>query len=363
MVAEGRQDAILRQLELQGSLRVTRFAQQHRVSAMTVRRDLEQLEREQLLVRVHGGAISLGVASARGAAPLAERSLRRPVATIGIVAPSASYYYPEVIRGAVRAARELNARLVLGVTNYSTSEELRQAERMLRGGIDALVITPSATIQEGSALHLALLVASIPVIVLERSITDGHVDTSPLGSVRTDHAHGADLAVRHLQELGHERIALASRPSASAPWIEAGWSRAVTRAGGMTDGMIHALAHPSDVDADLAGGIEDFLDACLDLKATAALVHTDADAVALVDAAAERGIRVPDLFSVIAYDDEIAALARVPITAASPPKWDLGHRAVRMAFERLRSADSGTVERATLLPTLVVRESTAALRV
>ncbi|WP_434810557.1 substrate-binding domain-containing protein [Microbacterium sp. bgisy189] len=89
------------------------------------------------------------------------------------------------------------------------------------------------------------------------------------------------------------------------------------------------------------------------------LVHTDADAVLLVDLALDRGLRVPQDLAIVAYDDEIASLARIPLTAIAPPKLDLGETAVRMALARLRRdrEDRSGLARATLLTTLVDRAS------
>ncbi|GAB2458131.1 substrate-binding domain-containing protein [Xylanimonas ulmi] len=362
MVAEGRQDAILRELELHGSLIVTRFAERHSVSPMTVRRDLLRLEKEGLLVRVHGGAISLGVAAERSRTPDRPTSGRRVVATIGMIAPSATYYFPAVIRGAEQSARENNVRLVLGTTNYSPSEEVRQAERLLGGGVDGLLITPSAAIEEGSPLHRVLLAAKVPVVVVERSISELQFAKSPIESVRTDHAHGADIAVQHLHDLGHRRVVLAARESPTAPWLKDGWSRAVSRMGGRVEGEYLSLPNPPVGTTEAVEALARLVERCVEDDVHAVIVHTDADAVTFADLAAERGLSVPDDVSVVAYDDEIASLARVPLTAIAPPKWELGHRAARMCFDRIRATSASTVVRMTLLPTLVPRESTGPAR-
>ncbi|MBD3941773.1 substrate-binding domain-containing protein [Microbacterium sp. NEAU-LLC] len=84
------------------------------------------------------------------------------------------------------------------------------------------------------------------------------------------------------------------------------------------------------------------------------------DALARVEIAVERGLRVPDDLAIVAYDDEIAALAHIPLTAVAPPKTELGETAVRKCLERLRrpAGDARGLARATLLPTLVERSST-----
>jgi DNA-binding LacI/PurR family transcriptional regulator len=359
MLTQGRQDAILREIELHGSLAVTPFATRYSVSPMTVRRDLQVLEDEGLLVRVHGGAVSLAVAGerARGTQPTTPR---RPVATMGMIAPSATYYFPEVIRGASQAARENNCRLVLGTTNYSPVEEFRQAERLLRVGVDGLLITPSAPIVEGSPLHRLLLAATVPIVVVERTLNDGRLDSSAIETVRTDHAHGADIAVEHLLSRGHRRVLLGARQSATAPWLLEGWRTAMQRHDLAVDGLFQPLPNPTAGTDESVEALHALVERVISEDVHAVVLHTDADAVAFIDLAADRGLSVPDDVSVIAYDDEIAALAAVPLTAVSPPKWDLGHQAVRMCFDRIRSSRASTVVRAVLMPRLTERESVSA---
>jgi len=58
MLSEERHQAILNLLENQGAVQVTDLVAQFDVSEMTIRRDLDILERKGLLRRVHGGAVS-----------------------------------------------------------------------------------------------------------------------------------------------------------------------------------------------------------------------------------------------------------------------------------------------------------------
>jgi DeoR/GlpR family transcriptional regulator of sugar metabolism len=58
MLSEERHQIILNILENQGSVLVTDLVSQFEVSEMTIRRDLDVLERKGLLRRVHGGAVS-----------------------------------------------------------------------------------------------------------------------------------------------------------------------------------------------------------------------------------------------------------------------------------------------------------------
>ncbi|QHC58656.1 substrate-binding domain-containing protein [Rathayibacter sp. VKM Ac-2760] len=362
MVAAARRDAVLRELELRGSVSSAALALRFRTSQMTVRRDLGALEADGLLVRVHGGAVSPAVAAQQQsrADPTAVRPAERPVATIGMIVPTSTYYFPEVIRGASQAARELNCRLVVGATSYSEAEELRQARRLIDRGVDALLITPRDALREGSELLDLLERAGLPVVIIERSIEESIA--ARLECVRSDHSYGIEIAVRHLLEQGHHRIALAARPVATAAGLAVGYERAMRSASGgrKDDRLRRELSHPPVGQSVSIPELTAFLDDCLGAGVTAAIVLGDADSMAFTDLVLERGLRVPQDFGVIAYDDEISALAAVPLTAVAPPKHELGHTALRLCVDRLRLGDqrARTVVRMILLPALVVREST-----
>ena len=59
MLASQRRAAILAMVEESGAVRVSDLVEQLGVSDMTVRRDIERLDSDGLLERVHGGALAL----------------------------------------------------------------------------------------------------------------------------------------------------------------------------------------------------------------------------------------------------------------------------------------------------------------
>jgi DNA-binding LacI/PurR family transcriptional regulator len=364
MLSEDRQQLILRELALHGSLNAGEFAAKLGTSGMTIRRDLAILAEQGLLERVHGGAVAAGGKLAGPATPQSTSwrpGGRRPLATIGMIVPSASYYFPGVIRGAEAAAQEAGVRLVLGVSNYSGAEERRQLRRLYEHGVDGILITPSEQSLAGTETLDVLAEAEVPVVVVERSIDDA-LDRGRLESVRSDHVRGSEIAVNHLLGLGHERIAICLREnSPTAPQLIDGFHLAMQRAGhARDDSMVRAMSRAQNDPQAHRLLVDAILDWCADSKVSAAVVHTDEDALQFVSACQERRIRVPQDFAIISYDDEIAALGAVALTAVAPPKYDVGHQALVMCLSRIggRRGSTSALQRVNLSPTLVVRDST-----
>ncbi|MFC4908129.1 substrate-binding domain-containing protein [Actinomadura gamaensis] len=361
MHAEERQQTILRELRARGSIRVTDLAERLGVSAITIRRDVELLAGRRLLTRVHGGATLREPApepggSANGTAadsppPVpSEPALTRQV-TIGMVVPSAVYYYPEIIRGARQAAARRDGRLVLGLSSYDAAEDRTQVERLVNSGVDGLLVTPTTTDLD----WLAAL--DIPVVLVERH---AQVRQPNLEHVVSDHTQGAYLAVRHLAGLGHTGIALVAREdSPTTPHIREGYTIAL-RDAGLKPGPLFFTAKPAQtLEIEDQAPFEKFSTEVREGRLHAALVHNDHDAMLLLQWLRAHDIEVPRDVAIVAYDDEVAALADTPLTAVAPPKLSVGSAAVDLLYHRLADP-SRPRHRLSLLPQLRTRASTEA---
>jgi DNA-binding LacI/PurR family transcriptional regulator len=90
---------------------------------------------------------------------------------------------------------------------------------------------------------------------------------------------------------------------------------------------------------------------------TAALCFGDREASLVLGAARRAGMSVPADLAIIAYDNEFADVAEIPMTAVSPPRYQLGTLAVQVLLQRLRLGDAMPVHQIRLRPRLVVRAS------
>ncbi|MER0448501.1 substrate-binding domain-containing protein [Streptomyces sp. Edi4] len=346
MHAEDRHQAILRRLRERGSLRVTDFAEELRVSAVTVRRDVEALAERGLVARVHGGAL-LPDPAPPGRAPRPDG----PGPVFGLVVPAADYYYPEVIRGAREAAAARGIRLVLGISQYRADEERAQVRQLLSHGIDGLLIAPCGP--PGDQDWLAAL--GVPFVLVERRSGD---DVPGAEQVVTDHAHGARLAVRHLARSGRERIGLLVRSdSPHSALVKEGYLDGLASLGlPAPRSLLFTITAPEADPLRRDAQLDEFTGAVGDGLLDAVLVHNDHDAIVLRPRLRTRGLSVPGDLAIVAYDDEVAALADIPLTAVAPPKRAVGVAAVDLLA--LRVADPGRARhRLSILPELRQRAS------
>ncbi|MFI7385604.1 substrate-binding domain-containing protein [Streptomyces sp. NPDC049813] len=354
-----RHTRVLELLRERGTLRVADLARELDVSPVTLRRDVEALAAQGRLERLHGAVVWPGEsAELPGPKP-------RPAAgaVIGMVVPTTEYYYAEVVRGAREAVEERGARLVVGLSRYLPGEDSAQVERLLAAGADGLLLTPSwERGVPGPGEGLRITERPVPTVLVERSAPLGH-PAAALDRVRSDHAHGAAEAVRHLAALGHRTLVLAAQESPTTAQLRRGFEAAVAALG------LRAVPGPAPAHEPAATETERFERTFAFLRAavaehgaSAAILHSDADAIVLVPRLRAHGVRVPEDLSVITYDDEIAALADLPLTAVAPAKRTVGRRAAELLLTRLAGAAEapGPGHHIDVLPELRVRASCAA---
>ncbi|OIV38362.1 hypothetical protein BIV57_06090 [Mangrovactinospora gilvigrisea] len=319
------------------------------VSPATLRRDVAALEQSGQVVRSHGRVRS------PASVPAAEDSAG---AVVGLLLPATGYYFSEILAGAKEAAARAGARIVLTVGGYHAERDEQQARAVVARGADGLLAVPTwLTGHRDAGRGDWLADLPVPVVLAERR-AEPCSPADALDRVCSDHHYGAMLALRHLHGLGHRKVALvARRDSPTARAVRAGWL-AARRAAGLELDVPHI-----EVDAQSPEGpnFERSVTALAELVkgggATAALIHNDIVAIATVHGLAARGISVPGDLAVVSYDDEIAALTDLPMTAVAPPKHEVGRRAMEMLLRRMREGDALAPTHAELLPSLVVRAS------
>jgi len=178
------------------------------------------------------------------------------------------------------------------------------------------------------------------------------------GYVISDNDEGARLAVRHLHELGHTRIAVITGMTTTRPGVDRliGY-RAELEALGLPylDDYVREgdFYFPSGY-----AGMQALLD--LDEPPTAVFAASDVMAVGAIRAAQERGLRVPQDLAVVGFDDiQLAQLAHPALTTIRQDKVGLGAAAGDALLRMLERPDAPPP--VTTLPVeLVVRESTVA---
>jgi len=195
-----------------------------------------------------------------------------------------------------------------------------------------------------------------PVVVVDRA-----GDDPDYCSVSVDDVEGGRLAVQHLMQRGHRRIAFVGGPSLLRQ-VRDRKLGADLACGGTDDVQLLVVSTPLlDVGSGVAaaGDIATLGDT---ERPTAVFAANDLLAMGLLQGFVTYGLRVPEDVAIIGYDDiTFAGAAAVPLSSIRQPRRDLGRRAAELLFDEISAADDGHPhlhEQVRFTPELVVRRST-----
>ncbi|TQM64827.1 LacI family DNA-binding transcriptional regulator [Humibacillus xanthopallidus] len=275
----------------------------------------------------------------------ASRLGRSRTRMIGVTFSVGAAFHGDLLQSLYTHADAAGYEVVLSGVTPERSESAA-VETLLAERCEAIVALGSTL----GAGELGRLAAQLPVVSVLRAVSGG-VDV-----VRTDDAAGLQLAVAHLVELGHERIALLDGGrAAGAAERRRGYRAGLRRAGGLPEHV-----YPGGLtELEGASSATEFLALERD-RPTAVTAFNDRCALGFIDVVRQAGLRVPHDVSVVGFDDiSQAAYPHVGLTTVRQDAEQLGTAAIRTVDARLSGAAPGP---ATVIdPELVVRTSTAPL--
>ncbi|GAA4714788.1 LacI family DNA-binding transcriptional regulator [Pedococcus ginsenosidimutans] len=175
--------------------------------------------------------------------------------------------------------------------------------------------------------------------------------------ISNDDVASMDLALTHLVQLGHTRIGLAIGPDRYVPVIRkiAGYRASMRNLLGKddVDDLIERTMFSVE-GGDTAGA------RLLDKGCTAVVCGSDLMALGAIRAVRRAGLRVPEDFSVVGYDDSpLIAFTDPPLTTVRQSVQAMAEAAVRALLDEI-SGEAAPRAEYVFRPELVVRASTGA---
>jgi LacI family transcriptional regulator len=187
----------------------------------------------------------------------------------------------------------------------------------------------------------------------------GHTNVPGVTNVILNHRLAAKLALSHLYQLGHRKIAfMHGQPFSTDSDVR--WSSIMKMARelglSVSDDLTIHLEMDSHSPEISYPGIRKLIASRQPF--TAVLCFNDVSAMGTIRALHEGGLRVPEDVSVLGFDDIQSASYQVPsLTTIRQPLQQMGSTAARMLLKKL--AGESTPDLIRIDPELVVRESTA----
>jgi DNA-binding LacI/PurR family transcriptional regulator len=279
------------------------------------------------------------------------RSLRaRRSFTIGVIVPEVSDGY--------------SASVMSGVEDYLLNQGYFYFVASHRHRADLIDEYPRLFVERSVDGIIAVdtpwrLPLSIPVVTVS-----GHNQVRGVTNIVLDHGRAAEVALQHLCDLGHRRIAFIKGQEFSSD-TEIRWASIEKTAQEL------GLAICSRLVAQLQGDSpspEPGYEATKKLLAsrkpfTALFAFNDMSAMGAIRALREAKLRIPDDVSVVGFDDiQSAAYQNPGLTTVRQPLREMGRIAAETLLRRIQSGTSGQRGETMVEPKLMVRGTTCAAK-
>ncbi|MEX0848186.1 MAG: LacI family DNA-binding transcriptional regulator [Ilumatobacteraceae bacterium] len=259
--------------------------------------------------------------------PNASRLASGQSRTVGLVAPLlTNWYTSELMIGVEEVMTQARFDLLIGTANPTARERIFRGGAHFHQRVDGVILV-DVFCGEQRAEQMAAL--ETPVVVLGEALAS-------VVSISIDNAHGAELAARHLIELGHRRIALVLGHSElhvahDVPAERARGFATSLAAAGLTVAPEHIL----DGDFTIGGGRR----AMATLLAgptppSAVFFMSDEMAFGALQALREAGLVAGRDVSVVGFDDHPVAES-IGLTTVHQPIRDMGRLGAELMLELL----------------------------
>jgi LacI family transcriptional regulator len=260
-------------------------------------------------------------------------------------------FFTDVAEGIELAAESEGLSLFLCNSGQRPERESAHLELLQQHRVRGILITP---VDPGSERLDEIRRRGTPVVIVDRIRHD-----QSFCSVAVDDVLGGRLAVEHLVDRGHTRVAFVGGPmelgqvrdrleGARQAWADAGLPKA---------DLLVLTTEALDVANGTTAG-ERLSGLASTRRPTAAFCANDLLALGLLQQAISAGIAVPSELAIVGYDDiEFAGAAAVPLTSVRQPRQRLGRTAAGLLHEELTDPDHRH-QQVQFTPDLVARAST-----
>jgi DNA-binding LacI/PurR family transcriptional regulator len=324
------------------------IAQQLGIAASTVSKALNDYSdvSEATRKRVQAAARELGYHPSAAAQSLRRRKTRKIGLVVNYPIGFIGEYLSRLMIGVALAAEREGYHIVL----YTPiADPLDQLTRICRAReVDGLLLLWGDLTSENLTI---MQTENIPFVVVAR-----RVDEYEVPFVVGDNKGGALELTRHLLSLGHRRIGFTSWDTERTTNLDrlAGYKQALTEANiPFDDDLVVSITREPE---NRYAAMNTLLD--LPEPPTAVFAFHDYVAIQALQAATDRGLRVPEDVAIAGFDGMYSSLiTSPPLTTVKHPVREIGQRAVEIVLEQI--ANTEILPCQAILPVeLVPRQST-----
>ncbi len=275
---------------------------------------------------------------------------------IGVVVSDISNpFFSPIVRGIEDAAGRKGYIVVVGNSDEDWEKAGKYLDTLINHRVDGIILSPTSSFEK---LENKLGGLDKPIVLINRSSTSFKCDT-----VESDNMLGAEMAVKHLLEMGHTRICAFSGPLSVSTHLKriegyraamAEWSVPIR------DEYIVTSPRHNDMEF-IRKSVTGLMTG--NKRPTAIFAGSGKIALNVLKSVNEMNLRVPEEVSIISFDEtEWASLINPPLTTVGQKTYKMGQTAAQILLERIDHGTTGNkIRNIRLVPELNIRSSVRAL--
>jgi DNA-binding LacI/PurR family transcriptional regulator len=271
---------------------------------------------------------------------------------VALIGFAENTYFAEIVSGIQDQAGRHGVLVNIVVNQKEPDFSSRFCRWIMRTAPSGLVLCISNAIPDED-LRRVRDMGHVPIVAINNPAKVEGIPT-----IRIDYERAMEKIVRHIIQFKHKRIAFLNgfENSYSSRAKRVGVETALQKLGLTLDEELH-VERASTVE----GGFQ-AMNILFDLPAgrlpTAVIASSDQMALGAMHAIRSRGLVIPGDMAVVGFDDiAMAAHANPPLTTISPPKFEIGARAMQLLLANDAGEPSVRDEYQIMESPLIVRES------
>lgn len=297
------------------------FMEKFSVSRSTIRKALNILEQEDYIYRIKGSGTFIK-----------NKEYKKTSIKIGVITTYISeYIFPSIIRGIENVLKKNNVSLVLASTNNDYINEKKCIDKMLKDGVDGLIIEParSNTLNPNLEEYLNFKLNEMPYILINAPLD--LIESSCV--IFNDFKAAYDLT-EYLIKLNHKNIGLIIKyDDYQGKQRLKGYLKALENYG-INKTFIYSYETGKEKDVS-----KEFMCKFKDNNITSLLAYNDEVASEIYKLSIKNEIKIPEDLSLVSVDNSSISES-LDITSCNHPKSRLGSKSAKILLNKIYRQDS-----------------------
>ena len=285
--------------------------------------------------------------------PIARSLKSNKTNVIGVIVPEIKHdFFSSAISGIEEVAYHSGFTILVCQSNEDYEREVINTNALMHQRVAGFIVSISQTTTNGDHFQ-ALLDRKIPLVFFDRAFND-----IPTYKVIIDDAKSSCIAVTHLIERGHKKIAHLSGPIAMDICKQRlkGYKNALKKASLpiMKELIRYSGLQESDGYTSMDSLLKD------NIIPDAIFAVNDPVAIGAFQRIKEAGLRIPQDIAIVGFsNNKITSLIEPPMTTVNQPSFEMGKKAAEILIDMIEKRKNGYTNKTVVFEAeLIVREST-----